>query len=262
MIGDGINCTKPPSIDHCASSPCHPGAKCFNFSHKYKCGTCPAGLTGNGIKCTSADVDPCSTNPCFPGVACLTVWKGKRKKAQFACGLCPDGNRKTILLSSWSCSSLSMLAGMVGNGVQCSTTDPCASSPCYRGSSCSPLHDIAASDDGLKLPFSCGKCPGGLVGNGINCRPPQHPCESDPCHKGVACAENGDEYECGECPVGMIGNGFICKDIDDCRTDLCFPDVACTDLHAPGRGYKCGPCPEGTTGNGKKCFKNCKPICQ
>ena len=38
---------------------------------------------------------------------------------EFSCGLCPDG--------------------MVGNGIDCSRTDPCESNPCYPGATCTMI---------------------------------------------------------------------------------------------------------------------------
>ena len=38
---------------------------------------------------------------------------------EYSCGLCPDG--------------------MVGDGVQCSRTDPCESNPCYPGATCTMI---------------------------------------------------------------------------------------------------------------------------
>ena len=92
---------------------------------------------------------------------------------------------------------------MVGDGVKCTRTDPCESSPCFPGTVCLPLHDQGS--------YECGPCPEGLIGTGKVCRPPFHPCESNPCHPGVACEIKDDGYECGPCPAGTIGDGIMCK---------------------------------------------------
>ena len=108
-------------------------------------------------------------------------------------------NNHDLELNSFSLS----LKGMVGDGVKCTRTDPCESSPCFPGSVCLPLHE--------KGSYECGPCPDGLIGTGKVCRPPFHPCESNPCYPGVACGEKDDSFECGSCPAGTIGDGIMCK---------------------------------------------------
>ena len=66
---------------------------------------------------TESPLDPCNPNPCHPGVSCVTIWKGSA--TMFECGLCPDG--------------------MIGNGLNCTYTNPCWSNPCRPPKSvCSP----------------------------------------------------------------------------------------------------------------------------
>ena len=74
------------------------------------------------------------SQPCYPGVQCsLVVRQGNNAEdswtmsVEYACGLCPDG--------------------MVGNGIQCSQTDPCESNPCYPGATCTMVVNSAISTD-------------------------------------------------------------------------------------------------------------------
>ena len=136
---------------------------------------------------------------------------------------------------------------MIGNGENCTQTDPCESNPCYPGVHCTSLHE-----QGL---YKCESCPEGFIGDGHQCRLPYHPCESNPCFPGVECGIDGDNYSCGACPRGMEGDGITCRDIDDCSPTSCYPGVSCEDKRAPSRGFVCGPCPPGYDGNGISCSK-------
>ena len=92
------------------------GVTCYSFQHKTKCGACPPGFVGNGVKCTRSD-DPCSASPCYEGVSCVNLWMGRA--AGFVCGACPDS--------------------LVGDGINCWKTDPCLPNPCHLGVQCFPL---------------------------------------------------------------------------------------------------------------------------
>ena len=178
-IGDGINCVREVPVDHCQSEPCFPGVECYNYADDFKCGKCPEGFTGNGNNC-SPEFDPCDPNPCYFGVPCLTIWKGRQ--TSFECGLCPDG--------------------MIGDGLNCTITDPCVSSPCPLGTSCVksvimegqyeckqtlessisvpcpdqhhcyPGVECIMTNITLLVPYiTCGNCPEGYSGDGIQCKP-------------------------------------------------------------------------------------------
>ena len=50
---------------------------------------------------------------------------------EYSCGLCPDG--------------------MVGDGIQCSRTDPCESNPCYPGATCTmAINSVTSKDSKLE----------------------------------------------------------------------------------------------------------------
>ena len=94
---------------------------------------------------------------------------------------------------------------MIGNGVVCTTTDPCSPNPCYAGTNCTL---VANSSSG----FECGPCPQDLHGNGQECY--DDPCEDlNPCFTGVRCRslQGQGQVECDECPPGMVGDGWMCK---------------------------------------------------
>ncbi len=185
LAGDGLQCSEIK--DHCAREPCFPGAACYNYHDRFECGACPEGFSGNGQSCTPV-LDPCDPNPCHEGVSCVTVWKGRQ--TMFECGFCPDG--------------------MVGDGFNCTWTDPCHSNPCRPGSFCQsqvstfkclpcaqekcsqsfivPCPDVnhcfpgvecIMTNNSLQVPYiTCGECPDGFAGDGIQCRPLCNNCNS------------------------------------------------------------------------------------
>ena len=132
-MGDGQTC----EIDWCGleDQPCFPGVLCHNSQGRAKCGNCPEGFEGNGVKCTPS-VQPCASNPCFYNVSCINVRMGV--SVGYVCGLCPEG--------------------MVGDGEDCRSTDPCSMAPCYPGVTCFNLPHTGT--------FSCGPCPAGMIGDG------------------------------------------------------------------------------------------------
>ena len=93
---------------------------------------------------------------------------------------------------------------MVGDGMNCLTTDPCSSNPCKSDQIC--RNGIG---DGS---FECHECPTGLVPEDGECITKRHPCEMKPCHPGVECHPTGNAtFECDDCPKGMQGDGINCK---------------------------------------------------
>ncbi len=53
-------------------------------------------------------------------------------------------------------------------------------------------------------------------------------------------------------------------DVDGCLEFMCFENVACNDVAAPGVGAECGMCPSGYVGDGEKCdgvYRVCVCVC-
>ena len=74
------------------------GVECQDTERGYRCGSCPAGLTGDGRRGGCRPLLPsCADRPCFPGVECRDTASGAR------CGPCP--------------------AGYTGNGTHCEDID-------------------------------------------------------------------------------------------------------------------------------------------
>lgn len=58
----------------------------MNVANGYRCGPCPAGMTGDGRRGQCKEVRPgCEARSCFPGVECYNTVDG------FRCGRCPQG---------------------------------------------------------------------------------------------------------------------------------------------------------------------------
>ena len=239
----------------CSPSPCWPGVACSHQDWYFTCGTCPPGMTGDGISCyvtTLADTSTAAPTspPPVPSPTAKPVTAPPAQDLKVVAGavdpLC-EGGQCTTTISTCS-----------ANDVHCGPADPCAARPCWPGVQCVNVRMGASAG------FVCGLCPPGTAGDGRTCSASQ-PCgPAGPCWPGVRCREAVDSAECGACPPGTTGNGRHCQEIDDCSPSPCWPGVVCQDGPAPSRGYTCGPCPPGTRGNGLECVTvpACRRPCQ
>ncbi|KAI8516137.1 hypothetical protein Bbelb_069500, partial [Branchiostoma belcheri] len=85
--GDCTPCVgcKPGECPCMDREPCFEGVTCQNIdSATFRCGPCPAGLSGDGVTCE--DIDECSlASPCFANATCENSNPG------YECGKCPVG---------------------------------------------------------------------------------------------------------------------------------------------------------------------------
>ncbi|XP_060062746.1 cartilage oligomeric matrix protein-like [Ylistrum balloti] len=204
----------------CALNPCFRGVRCVDSSRGFRCGACPRGYLGNGVRC---ELPPtCAIKPCFEGVACEDT------RAGYKCGPCPPG--------------------MTGDGRRGSCRViriGCETKPCFRGVPCTDTREG----------FRCHSCPPGMTGDGRkgNCHVVRIGCETNPCFDGVECTDTLEGFSCAPCPPGMTGDGLrggcLIMRIG-CDVDPCFPGVPCTDTE---EGFLCENCPIGFQGNGTVC---------
>lgn len=144
--------------------------------------------------------------------------------------------------------------------VDCNTQDcpdPCTDPPEYPCFS-SAVECTKVTDD----EFSCGPCPRGYRGDGIECTPIDECTEATPCSELTECNEIENGYYCTACPEGYDGdsvrgygledaqNQQVCTDIDECATgtDECSEQRECINTEG---SYRCEDCPAGYVNNGK-----------
>ncbi|KAL3222992.1 hypothetical protein MRX96_027882 [Rhipicephalus microplus] len=228
----------------CASRPCFPGVRCVDTSHgDYRCGPCPSGYTGDGIRCQPND--RCAhEKPCFPGVTCRNAPGGG-----YHCGPCPEGFH--------------------GNGTHCEDLDECdAAEPCFQGVAC--VNEYPG--------FRCGPCPRGFEGDGDHRGvgltfargSPQQCRDVDECADGrnggcvpnSRCINTQGSRVCGECLPGFQGNQTTgchprpgtCPDgtLCDANADCVPPRAGLRHPEEEDREYGCR-CRVGWAGNGRHC---------
>ncbi|KAL5003959.1 hypothetical protein ScPMuIL_017415 [Solemya velum] len=219
--------SKPPVRTDCLSNPCFSGVRCEDTDQGYRCGECPTGYYGDGVRCIKRPT--CRDNPCYPGVRCKDIGNGYR------CGACPPGH--TGDGTRYGCRPLRV---------------HCDSSPCFPGVQCADTREG----------FRCGSCPVGFRGNGTHCSDIDECRYYNPCDDKTSCINLSPGFRCTDCPSGyrseeISGVGLenvqrlrqVCLDINECErrpNGGCVPYSECINL--PG-SYACGGCVSGYEGN-------------
>ncbi|XP_042655267.1 mucin-4 isoform X2 [Tyto alba] len=134
----GPFCQDPP--DPCAQG-CFPGVGCDSHTG---CGSCPAGLTGDGRHCS--DIDECAQGTACPGNTTCTNVVGS-----YACS-CPAGEESEGPGCGSPCGSRSCPEGYCNNGGRCrlhpiTCTPTCACPPAFTDQRC-----LVAGGDFRPLP--------------------------------------------------------------------------------------------------------------
>uniref|UniRef100_H3C524 EGF-like domain-containing protein n=1 Tax=Tetraodon nigroviridis TaxID=99883 RepID=H3C524_TETNG len=182
---------------------CPPGT-CFRQSMcipaesgGFRCGPCPDGYTGDGMRCD--DVDECQFSPCFLGVTCVNTAPG------FRCGRCPLGYTGPELTGVG-------VSYAKSHKQACEDIDECLGPPenggCTANSHC---YNTMGS-------FRCGDCKTGFTGDQVKGCQNSRLCpdgQPSPCDANAECIVERDGSISCVCGVGWAGNGYKCgKDTD------------------------------------------------
>lgn len=218
----------PIRVTTCQNNPCFSGVACYDTERGYRCGECPRGYYGDGVRC--AKYPTCEDDPCYRGVQCYNVENGYR------CGPCPPG-----------------LTGDGRRGSCRVARVGCETRPCYNGVECQDTTEG----------FRCGPCPRGYEGNGTHCKDINECLYHDPCYNKSACVNYEGGFRCADCPVGYVaeqirGAGHEdarslkqkCSDLDECSisppSGPCVKNSECFNTIG---SYECGDCLTGYAGN-------------
>eukprot|EP00117_Sycon_ciliatum_P009054 scpid1187/ scgid4064/ Laminin subunit alpha-5; Laminin-10 subunit alpha; Laminin-11 subunit alpha; Laminin-15 subunit alpha len=246
-------------LDGCATQGCATGVVCTDNVAPmtgYTCGDCPAGLTGDGVRCL--DINECNTSTHGCAQTCVNSY------ASYTCS-CAVGY------------TLAM------NGRDCTNVNEC-------GGGSGPCHQVCQDTEGS---YNCSCNPGFTLfaGNNQSCNasvncPPGHGCEHDcavvnsvnvcSCNQGYVLVQPGntncnDVNECagaGTCSQNCTNtpgsyscscfsgfnldtDGISCIDIDEClNPSIC--NVSGSLCHNTVGGYTCN-CTDGTHNVGGIC---------
>ncbi|XP_048583392.1 cartilage oligomeric matrix protein isoform X3 [Nematostella vectensis] len=250
VSGDPVNGNNPSPViangggspQKCAQKPCFPYVKCTETPGQglgFRCGPCPPGFSGNGIRCT--DVNECDLFPCSSLTTCTNLKPGYR------CSECPRGfhGNATLGLGTEFAKKHKQV---------CKDIDECSDG---KNGGCS-IYSECINTPGS---FRCGPCRPGYQGDPYRECTPILFCsggpKSNPCGKKATCIprNKGKSYDC-ECDPGYAGDGKVCgidSDMDgfpdnqlsckgpNCQRDNCRyrPNTGQEDNDGDGIGDAC-----------------------
>ncbi|XP_035257311.1 stabilin-2 isoform X1 [Anguilla anguilla] len=256
----GTECIECPEN---AQNPCNNNGVCSDGQSGNGTCACKAGFAGTacedcsssfyGLSCSS--VCSCVHGVCSSGIhgdgqcTCFSGYKGLRCDQQLpecASLQCSQNARcsEDALTGQLQCRCL---AGYQGNGVQCTSINPCLQNVCHSKAVCAHLGPNQ---------HSC-TCMAGYRGDGVVCME-VNPCQTDfgGCSAESAhCVYNGPGKSHCECLEGFenLTPSGACSLRDACIPGFCSANAVCTTT---GPGTAQCACNKGFIGNGKLCYGN------
>lgn len=216
---NGVSSQCTTDINECLSEKPHcskdPLVDCINLPGTYRCGSCPAGYTGNGFYCT--DINECDRHnggcSIAPLVQCFNT------PGSYYCGSCPLGYTG----DGRSCQGESGRLGLCSRGV------------CHHLATCTEIGNNV----------NC-QCPPAYVGHGMGttgCRlnTVDPPCPLYPCGNGGTC--NNATNTCS-CPAGFAPP--YCEP-NSCSSSPCQNGGTCVQDRLSATNFRC-TCPENFEG--------------
>lgn len=231
-IGGNGTCSCKSGFVGTACEDCGPKLYGPTCSSVCKCvhGLCNSGLKGDG-SCT-----------CFSGYKGPQCDIALPECAALSCG--PDARCvEQVETGKLVCQCK---PGYLGNGVQCTSINPCLQRVCHTNAVCThvgPNQHVC-------------ECAAGYAGDGRVCMP------VDPCQtqlggcspESTRCVYDGPGQSHCECLTGFVKvNEQSCRIINRCKPDSCHKNAICT-MSSP-TSIQC-VCKEGYTGNGHVCYGN------